>query len=151
MSSEITSIMCDREGPSSVKNQSAAGPVVALGAPHDLAAGVVADQREGAELASPADLVNPDLEHVVPAMSVKLIGADAAADPPDLVPVGTTIRSIVVLSVRISPGREPGNLCLEVVGEPAGVPSERDTRHTNPMVRACRPEQLGAELETRAP
>src|SRR5205823_11073755 len=63
------------------------GGAVALGAPHDLAADVVGDQREVAVLPSPADLVDPDLEQVLQPGGIELVGAHPADDPPDRVPV----------------------------------------------------------------
>ncbi|HEX5194399.1 MAG TPA: hypothetical protein VFW09_16500 [Solirubrobacteraceae bacterium] len=63
------------------------GSVVAVGAPHDLAAAMVSDQGEVAALAFAGDLVDPDLKQVLPPVRIKLVGADALDDPPDRRPV----------------------------------------------------------------
>jgi len=59
-----------------------------------------------------------------------------------------TSRLIVVLSVF---GRQPRDERLEVVGEAAGVPRERDTLHADPVLGAIQPAQLSAELQLPGP
>jgi len=58
MSREITSIACGRLLPICPKKRSAAFAVVAFGAPDDLAADVVGDQREVAVLPPQADFID---------------------------------------------------------------------------------------------
>ena len=87
---------------------------VAFGAPHDLPADVIGDEREIPMLASPADLVHADLEQVVQPIGIELIGADAADDPPDRVSINADHpldRALVCAS------RQPRDEALEVTGE----------------------------------
>ena len=121
---------------------------VAFGAPHDLPADVIGDEREIPMLASPADLVHADLEQVVQPIRIELVGADARDDPPDGVPVDPDQpldRGLV------RSGREPRDERLEVAGEPARVPGERNALDPDPVLRALDAAQLGAELKPPDP
>src|SRR5205814_4748820 len=142
MSSEITSIAWERYLPIWRKNRFRGDRVVALGAPHDLAAQVVGDQCEVVVLAFPADLVDPDLKEVLQPVRLELVGADPADDPPDGVPVDPDQAGDRGLVHR---SRQPSDQLLEVAGEPRPVPRERHRFHSHAMLGALKPSELGAE------
>ena len=119
-----------------------------IGAPHDLAATVVGDQREVVVLALPADLVDPDVEQLVEPVGIELVVADAPDDPPDRAPVDPEQpldRGLV------GPSREPCDQAFEVAGELRARAGERNALSPRSVHRAPQPPPAAVDLEPPDP
>jgi hypothetical protein len=116
----------------------------ALGAPHHLPVVMIDDEREVPVLFSPADVVHSDVVEVVQAGGIKLIGADAADDPPDGAPVDPEHPLDRCL---VRPGREPRDEAFEVARELRARAGERDALGTCPVLGAPQPPPAAVDLQ----
>ncbi len=116
----------------------------AFGAPDDLAALVIADQGQVAMALAPGDLVDADLEQLVEAVGVELLGADTLGDPPD----GGPVDAQHPLDRRlVRPGGQPRHQALEVAREVRAVTREADALDADAVLRTGQSAQPGADLQ----
>jgi len=88
------------------------------------------------------------VDQAVEAVGVELVADDPVADAPDGVPVDAQKPGDRCL-VRLR-GQERGHV-LEVAGEPAAVPGERDRLHNDCMLRALQPAQTHPDFNPDRP
>jgi hypothetical protein len=123
------------------------GGVLALGAPGDLAAAMIGDQREVAVALAPGDLVNADLEQFVQAAVVEPVDHDPLADRPDRLPGDPDQPPDRGL---VHPGGQPRDQVLKVAGEARLDPGERHALGAHPMRRAGQPAQACLDDQPQA-
>jgi hypothetical protein len=144
MSIETASICAARCSPSSSKKASQTAALAPSAPPHDLAGPVVGDQGQVAVAFAPGDLVDADLEELIEAIKVELVGADALDDPPD----GGPVDAQHPLDRRLVGARgKPGRQVLEVARQARAVTRERHALDADAVLRADQPAQPRADLQ----
>jgi len=123
------------------------GGVLAWGAPDDLLGVVVGDQGQVVVVATPADLIDPDVDQPVQAVSVQAVGDHPLTDPPDGVPVDAAEAGD---SGLVGLGSQVGDQVLEVAAEPRPGPGERDRLHPHPVLGTVQATQPGPHADLPA-